>query len=233
MAVGNITQATTETPPVTSRRRRDQIELWVGYVLILIVIWTPRLWQKRTYFVAAIFIVATTFLSFPGRKAMGLRATNLLRSSWLIGVSILLAILAALVARRIHTLHTPGSPMLFLERYTGYIIFAFVQQFLLQDYFLPRFLRLITNPTSAALATAAIFSLAHLPNPILTVITFVWGFASCLIFLRYRNLFPLAIAHAILGITVAVIIPGPVIHNMRVGLGYLTYRAHPIHHRSH
>ena len=67
------------------------------------------------------------------------------------------------------------------------------------------------------------FSLAHLPNPILTVITIFWGLASCLYFLRYRNLYALVVAHTILGIAVAISVPGPVIHNMRVGLGYLTY----------
>jgi len=30
-------------------------------------------------------------------------------------------------------------------------------------------------------------------------------------------------AHAVLGITVAIAVPGPVDHNMRVGLGYLRY----------
>jgi membrane protease YdiL (CAAX protease family) len=75
----------------------------------------------------------------------------------------------------------------------------------------------------APFAAAFIFAAAHLPNPILTPITFLWGFAACLVFLRYRNLYPLALAHAILGITLAITIPGPVIHNMRVGLGYLTY----------
>ena len=47
-----------------------------------------------------------------------------------------------------------------------------------------------------------------------------------MLFLRYRNLYPLAISHAILGISIAITVPGPVDHNMRVGLGYLTYRQH-------
>ena len=92
------------------------------------------------------------------------------------------------------------------------------------------------DPRSAALAAAAIFSLAHLPNPILSVITFVWGLAACLLFMRYRNLYTLVIAHAILGVTLAATVPGPVIHNMRVGLGYLTYsphRADQLDHRNH
>jgi hypothetical protein len=41
--------------------------------------------------------------------------------------------------------------------------------------------------------------------------------------------YPLALAHAVLGITVAITIPGPVVHNMRVGLGYLRYHAPRIH----
>jgi membrane protease YdiL (CAAX protease family) len=117
------------------------------------------------------------------------------------------------------------------------MIFAIVQQALLQSYFLLRLLRLTRRPQTAALAAAAIFSLAHLPNPILTVCTFVWGLAACLFFLRYRNLYSLSIAHAILGITLAICVPGPVIRNMRVGLGYLTYHApradHGLDHRNH
>ena len=89
--------------------------------------------------------------------------------------------------------------------------------------FLPRCLALLNGKVSAALLAGVLFSLAHLPNPILTPITLFWGFAACLLFLHYRNLYPLAIAHAILGVTIAITIPGPVDHNMRVGLGYLTY----------
>jgi hypothetical protein len=68
---------------------------------------------------------------------------------------------------------------------------------------------------------------------VLTPITFIWGFAACLLFLHYRNIYPLMIAHAILGITVAITIPGPVDHNMRVGLGYLRYDPHQHVHRTY
>jgi len=71
---------------------------------------------------------------------------------------------------------------------------------------------------------------AHLPSPILTALTLVWGYVACLVFQRYRNIYIPAIAHAIFGICIAVTIPGPVDHNMRVGLGYLTYREHVHHH---
>jgi hypothetical protein len=107
----------------------------------------------------------------------------------------------------------------------GYAVWSFVQQFLLQGYFLLRMQRLVPSPSVAAITAASIFAVAHLPNPILTPMSMLWGVTACFVFLRFRNLYPLAVAHAIFGICVAITIPGPVVHNMRVGLGYLTYRA--------
>jgi membrane protease YdiL (CAAX protease family) len=211
------------------RRRRDLIELTLGYALIVAVIWTPRPLQRLLFWLAAVGLITVIWLSFAGWEAMGLRSTNLLRSLWVTGIALLAAAIAICVADRIHTMQWPGGLLPFLRRYLGYAIWAMFQQVLLQDYFLARLLRLLGRPAPAALAATALFSLAHLPNPILTAVTFVWGLAACLLFLRYRNLYPLALAHAILGIAVAMTLPGPLTHNMRVGLGYLTYSRHPMH----
>jgi hypothetical protein len=129
----------------------------------------------------------------------------------------------------LQTLHVPSTLLAFINTYWAYALWAAVQQFLLQCFFLSRLLRLLPGPKAAAFAAASIFAIAHLPSPILTSVTFLWGLAACLVFLRYRNLYPLAIAHAILGISIAITVPGPVDHNMRVGLGYLTYRQHHEH----
>ena len=214
-------------------KTRDAVELLTAYLLILVVIWTPRPWQPRTYFIAAVFVVTTTALRFPRPSTMGLRAANFLRSFWIVAVAFFTAAAAMLIAAHMHTLHVPTRPVDFVDRFSGYILFAFVQQWLLQAYFLPRFLPITPTPITAAFAAAVLFSLAHLPNPILTLATAVWGTVACQLFLRYRNLFSLGIAHAILGIMLAICIPGPVTRNMRVGLGYLTYSPHSLHHRSH
>jgi membrane protease YdiL (CAAX protease family) len=216
-----------------NRKRRDLLELAIGYALIMIVLWAPRPWQRILYIVAALYLIATLCRSFEGWPAMGLRTANLARSMWIVAIAAGIAALAVLVAHRRHTLNLPGGPIAFLQRYWGYALWAFAQQLLLQDFFLARFCRLIRSPILAALAATLTFSLAHLPNPILTVVTFVWGFAACLLFLRYRNLYPLAIAHAIFGIAIAVTLPGPLTRNMRVGLGYLTYPAHHPGYRNH
>ena len=201
---------------------------------ILAVEWTPRPLQRVLWIVAAVGLALIVWRSFDGWQAMGFRAANFGRSLWIVAAALLLAAAAIVVAARMHTLHVPDGVLAFLATYCAYAIWTGVQQFLLQGVFLLRFLRLIPRPAVAALTASALFALAHLPNPVLTPITFIWGFAACLLFLRYRNIYPLMIAHAILGITVAMTIPGPVHHNMRVGLGYLTYDPHrQVHHMHH
>jgi membrane protease YdiL (CAAX protease family) len=233
MAAGPITAAGFQEATGPSCRRRALSELLLAYLLILTVIWTPRPWQARIYVIAAAFIVWATWRSWPGSVTMGWRTRNLLRSGWVTAGAALVSAVAIVCARRLGTLHAPPTPTLFVERFVGYIIFACIQQFLLQDFFLLRLLDAGLTPRNAAFAAAAIFALAHLPNPILAVLTFIWGLAAAAWFLRYRNLYALAVAHIILGVTLAVSLPGPTTHNMRVGLGYLTYRAPHSHHLNH
>jgi hypothetical protein len=209
---------------------RTFIELAVGYVLIMVVIWTPRAWQRPFYLAAVAWIIVVIIFSFDGIKAMGLNIRSSLQSFWIVGAALLFALIALLIAVRLHTLHLPDGPLQFVKVFWGYALWSCMQQFLLQDFFLLRLLRLLPTTTAAVAVATALFALAHLPNPILTPITVIWGLVACLHFLHYRNLYPLAIAHAILGISVAITVPGPLDHNMRVGLGYLTYHHH--HHLS-
>jgi hypothetical protein len=217
-----------DNPAVTHSNQRDLLELVVAYGLILVVIWTPRPWQRFLWIVAAAFIVAITCLSFDGRKAMGLRTANFFRSLWVVGVALAAAAVAVGVAAKLHTLRMPPGPVEFVKTYVAYAIWSFVQQFLLQAVFLARLLRLLPNSAAAAVTAAAIFAIAHLPNPILAPLTLILGLAACFVFLHYRNLYSVALAHAIFGISIAMTIPGPVVHNMRVGLSYLAYRQRPV-----
>jgi membrane protease YdiL (CAAX protease family) len=224
-----------QEPSVSGRsRRRDAMEIAVAYALILAVEWTPRPLQRVLWLVAVMGVALIVWRSFDGWQTMGFRAANFGRSLWIAGAAVTLAAAAVTLAARMHTLLAPGGPLAFVATYCAYALWSGVQQILLQGVFLLRFLRLIPRPAAAALVTSALFALAHLPNPVLMPITLVWGCAACLLFLRYRTIYALMIAHAILGITVAITVPGPVDHNMRVGLGYLRYdpnkHAHRMYH---
>jgi hypothetical protein len=218
---------------VARSKLRDLIEVAVAFGLILAVIWTPPPWQHLLWWVTFSTVVAMICLSFEGLSAMGLRAANFFRSLWVVGLALGLSGAAMLLAAGMHTLSVPVSPIQFVRSFGGYVIWAGVQQFLLQCFFLSRLQRLIPDQNLVVFVVAVLFAVAHLPNPLLTVVTVVWGVAACLVYLRYRNVYSLAIAHAIFGIAIAITVPGPLDHNMRVGLEYLAYsphrQAHPVH----
>jgi hypothetical protein len=205
---------------------RPLLELCGGYGLILATIWTPRPQQQWLWWISVAWLLATTWVSFPGWKAMGFRRGGFLPSLWVVFAAAAFGVGAVAAAIHLHTLRHPISARGWLLTFGGYTVWSFVQQFLLQGYFLFRLLGLLPKPQWAVLVAAGIFAAAHLPNPILTPITLIWGITACAVFLRYRNVYPLAIAHAILGITVAITVPGPMMHNMRVGLGYFKYHPH-------
>jgi hypothetical protein len=207
------------------RNGRPLLELCIGYGLILATIWTLRPLQQWLYFTSIVWIVVSTWFAFPGWAAMGFRRAGFLASLWVVFAALVLSAVSVTVAGRLHTLRHPTSLRGWVLTFGGYTLWSFAQQFLMQGYFLFRLLRLIPRREGAALAAAGIFAAAHLPNPILTPMTLIWGICACFVFLRGRNVYPLAAAHAILGITIAITVPGPVVHNMRVGIGYLRYRA--------
>lgn len=214
-------------------KRCDLLELSIGYALILLACWTPQPWQRQFYWAGLTWVVLSTAFSFDGWSVMGFRPSSFLRSFWIVGLALVVAASAVWVASRLHTLHAPDYPVLFLKRYWAYMIWAFLQEFLLMDFFLLRLLRLLADKKTAVMAAACLFALAHLPNPVLAPVTLLWGIAACLLFLQYRNLYTLGMAHAIFGICIATTVPGPIDHNMRVGLGYLYYRAPDCHAPGH
>ena len=204
-------------------RGRAMLELCAGYGLILATVWTPRPAQAWLWWASAAWIVASTWWSFPGWAALGFRRGGFVASLWVVGAAGVLSAIAVTVAIHLHTLRVPHTALGWVLAWGGYIVWSFVQQFLLQGYFLFRFLKVMRREW-AAVAAAGIFAAAHVPNPLLVTVTLAWGLVACFVFLRCRNVYPLMITHAILGVSLAITVPGPVVHNMRVGLGYLQYR---------
>ena len=100
-----------------------------------------------------------------------------------------------------------------------YVVWAVGQQFLLQSYFYVRFEQLLGGRAAVAVSSV-LFALLHLPNLPLTGLTLVGGLFFTEMFRMYRSLYPLAIAHALMGIAIAYSFPDSLMHHMRVGLSY-------------
>jgi hypothetical protein len=231
-AISNM--ATKETAVVSwaaKLRSRDFVEVAVGYGLVMIAIWTPNPLQRYLFWITLTWIVVATVISRQDARTLGLRPAGWWRCAWVAGAAAVAAAVAVWVAWELHTLHPPPLSISAETRVWRYFLWSFLQQFMLQDYFLARLLRLLPSKTEAVLTATVLFASAHVPNPLLVVVTLFWSAAACALFLRYRDLYSLAIVHGILGICVAITVPNAVHHQMRVGLGYLRYRSpsQPVH----
>jgi membrane protease YdiL (CAAX protease family) len=100
-----------------------------------------------------------------------------------------------------------------------YAAWALVQQFLVQSFIFVR-LKSVYGGRRAIIFTALLFSLAHIPNPVLIPATLVAGLVFSWAFRRYRNIYTLGFVHALLGLTLAVSLPETATHRMRVGAAY-------------
>ena len=201
---------------------RDVIELIVGYGIILFVIWMPEGPQRVVS--AAVFVVTLGIVLArrPGPDELGLGWRGLTPSLRILPATFVVCVAGVLLAKRVGTLHPLFNGD--LQHVAGYFLWTLYQQFLLNDYFLPRLARVLGSEAAAVPATAVLFAGAHMPNLWLTVATLVWGAISGALFRRFRNLYALGCAQGVLGLCFAVCVPDALHHHLRVGLGYLRYQ---------
>jgi hypothetical protein len=210
-------------PRAESGSSRDLIEIILGYGLILFVLWMPEFPQRILSPVALIFTLTVVLARRPRLNELGVGRRGLVRSFWILPAAIVLAIVSMLVAKELGTLHPlyKGD----LKHIGGYVLWTLYQQFLLNDYFMPRLTRLLASEDAAVGLSAVLFAAAHLPNLPLTAATLVWGAISCALFRRYYNIYALGLAQGLLGLCFAICVPDSLHHHLRVGLGYLRYHA--------
>ncbi|HET6176875.1 MAG TPA: CPBP family intramembrane glutamic endopeptidase [Candidatus Sulfotelmatobacter sp.] len=204
---------------------RDLLELILGYGIILFAIWTPEFPQRILSPIALVLTLAVVLARRPGLNELGLGRRGLAESFWILPAAIAVAFVSILIARQLGTLHTlyKGD----LKHISGYVLWTLYQQFLMNDYFMPRLSRILASEGAAVGLAAVLFAAAHLPNLWLTAATLVWGAISCALFRRYRNLYALGLAQGLLGLGFAVCVPDALHHHLRVGLGYLRYHGAP------
>jgi hypothetical protein len=206
------------TPP---SRTRDLIELILGYGLIVGIIWMPEGPQRIFFPLALVFTLLVVLLRRTNRDELGVDTGGLIASLWILPAALALSALSIFVAAKAGTLHPLYRAD--FKHISGYVLWTIYQQFLLQDYFMARLLRLFSSESLAVVFAGVLFAVAHLPNLTLTAATLVWGIVSCALFRRYRNIWALGLAQGLLGLCFAVCVPDALHHHLRVGLGYLRY----------
>jgi membrane protease YdiL (CAAX protease family) len=195
-------------------------ELSLGFAGIMAILWLPTHQQLIFGPIALLVPLVLVLLRRPTLNQLGLGVRGLLPSLWILPVAVVLTVISVLAAQQIGTLHALSNAG--FSHAWGYVVWTMYQQFLVQNYFMPRLVRLL-NSDAAIVVAATLFAVAHLPNITLALATLVWGAISCLLFRRYHNLYMLGLAQGILGLCFAVCVPDVLIHHMRVGLGYWRY----------
>jgi hypothetical protein len=210
--------------PNATASRRDLAELVLGFAAILAILWLPTHLQLIFGPIALLTPLVLVLWRHPSLTELGLGWRGFVPSLWILPAAVALSVVGIEAAKQATTFHALYAPD--FSQVAGYVLWTLYQQFLLQDYFLPRLTSVLSSNTAIAVA-AVLFAVAHLPNIPLVLATLVWGAVSCILFRRYHNLYIIGITQGLLGLCFAVCVPDVWLHHMRVGLGYFHY--HPTH----
>lgn len=203
---------------------RNVAELILGFLGIVAILWLPT-HEQVIFGPIALFAPLVLVLSRrPGLNDLGLGFRGFGSSLWILPAAVVVSVLGVEFAKYAGTFHTLYAPD--FSHVGGYVLWTLYQQFLLQDFFLPRLTNILSSNTAIGVA-AVLFAVAHLPNIPLVIATLVWGAVSCRLFRRYHNIWALGLAQGVLGLCFAVCVPDAWHHHMRVGLGYFRYHVTP------
>jgi membrane protease YdiL (CAAX protease family) len=199
------------------------IQLVVVYFLIECALWSSRTAvRNRWALIASLAVLAFVLLDLPSIQRLGLGLPNISGASIILAISLAAAIFMVFAVLGLGGQIETSATLSNLYRSGGYVIWALLQEFLLQSFFFTRCEQLFGS-SMAVWAAATLFAAAHLPSPILTAFALAGGLFFCEMFRRYRSIYPLAVGHAVLGLTVAVTMPDSLMHHMRAGIGYLQF----------
>ena len=205
---------------------------WSVFQIILLLatiegaLWSEAPTQGYWYVAGVVVLLGCVLLSHPRLRPLGIGLRGMWGAAWVIPLALAICTVVIIAAAKLGTLKLLYGPKPVYWHSIFYAIWALEQQFMLNSFFYKRFEHLLGDSTATVVATALLFSLVHIPNPVLVPATFLGGLLFVETFRRWRNIYPLAIAHAMFGLTLAITVPDEWIRHMRVGLGYLRFHMH-------
>lgn len=207
-------------------QRRDWVALIEAlgvFLMIMIYIWWLLLWRPWMWIVLLGVVIGTHVVrgEGPGRLGFGwagFRVALRVVCPFALALCLVLLAMGALLGTLRPT--TAGAAALSVA---WYILWGLFQQYLLNGYLVNRLSAFPIKPGGRFVPAfaALLFSLAHLPNWFLMAVTLAGGYVCARVYLRYRNLYVLAIAHGMVGFCLYLAVPDSVSAHFLVGPRYL------------
>ncbi len=198
-------------------------QLAIAYALLEAALWSEGETQHIASLVFISWVAITAVLQNRPARELGVGAAGFRGALIAIPIAVAatgLILLAGWIGGTLRPLYGTRPP---LTHSLGYVLWAMVQEFILNSYFFVTLERLMGNTRAATWGAVLLFTLAHIPNPVLLAATFVGAIFFVSVFRRHRNIYPLGVAHAMLGLALAATVPDAVMHHMRVGISYLHF----------
>jgi membrane protease YdiL (CAAX protease family) len=196
-------------------------EVLIVFTGILVFIWRLQfVFPDFAWFLLA-FIILTFFIHRDSLRDLGLGSHGLVPGmKAILAPTLIISLVLVLTGVMAGTFTAGISHWRQLSGLGRYFAWCLFQEFGLQSFFTNRILQVLKDPKKTAWVSATIFAAFHIPNPVLIPVTFAGGVILARIFMKYRNLVPLAAAQAIIGALTSVAIPAAWHHGLRVGPGY-------------
>jgi len=204
---------------VNGRQKLIVVEAATGFTLLMLYIWRLRFTAPRAWILILGFFILSHILRGERIAALGLRWGNFRECTQNMAPALLLIALTLIAGGVLLETMRPISLEYGFMCLLAYCPWALFQQYLLNGYIANRLLA-VSSARYVPLMSGALFAGAHLPNWFLMAVTFVTGYYSTKVFMQYRNIYFLGLAHAVIGTVLFVVIPDSISHHLTVGPGF-------------